>query len=162
MEKGWWVLGGSVRMRRCDPHRPPQEGGCPNVLPPAGPRRSGRLRRLPCVWGSQTQTAVPAVSERRLLGAEGDKPGLSAGTGGLVFPVSGLEGASPPPSPLQGCSPASAATSKGAPPTSGVAEQGWGEPQGTQSQPSQRAKIKEMKVISSHGIEGRVLQGNLR
>lgn len=28
---------------------------------------------LPCLWGSQIQTVVPAVSERRLLGAEGDE-----------------------------------------------------------------------------------------
>lgn len=35
---------------------------------------------LPCFGGSETQTVVPAVSERRLLGAEGDKPGLSSRT----------------------------------------------------------------------------------
>lgn len=28
---------------------------------------------LPCLWGSRIQTVVPAVSERRLLGAEGDE-----------------------------------------------------------------------------------------
>lgn len=52
---------------------------------------------LSCLWGSQTQTVVPAESERRLLGAEGDKPGLSPRLKGLGFPSSGLRrGVTPP------------------------------------------------------------------
>lgn len=57
-------------------------------LPRQVPEAEGGCTAFPCFWGSQTQTVVPAVvSERRLLGAEGDKPGLSAGTGGLAFPL---------------------------------------------------------------------------
>lgn len=45
--------------------------------PPQSSDRSQRGRAaapaLPCLWGSQIQTVVPAVSERRLLGAEGDE-----------------------------------------------------------------------------------------
>lgn len=74
-------------MRRRDPHCSPLESGCPNVPhPPRSPGWSQKARAaalaLPCLWGSQTQTVVPAVSERRLLGAEGDKPGLGSGTRG--------------------------------------------------------------------------------
>lgn len=76
---GVGVLG---RMRRCDPHCPPPAGGCPNTPKPPGRSQKGRAAALVllCFWGSQTQTVVPVVSERRLLGAEGDKPGLSSRT----------------------------------------------------------------------------------
>lgn len=67
---------------------PPQEGGCPNVLPAPWqvPEGEGGCTGASLLLGF---TVVPAVSERRLLGAEGDKPGLSATAGGLASPLSG-------------------------------------------------------------------------
>lgn len=68
--------------RRRDPLCPAPEGGCPGhpfrALPqvPAG---EGGCASASCLWCWRIQTAVPAVSERRLLGRRETKPGLSSG-----------------------------------------------------------------------------------
>ena len=82
---------------------------------PPGRSQKGRAAALalPCFGGSKTQTAVPAVSERRLLGAEGDKPGLSSRTRRAWLCVfQAREGPAPP--PTRGCSLVEAAAWKGA------------------------------------------------
>lgn len=97
----------------------PLQRRCPNTPTPSGRSQKGRAAALVllCFWGSQTQTVVPVVSERRLLGAEGDKPGLSSRTRRAWLSLSqALRGPAHPPD----CSPANAATFKGAPPTSGL------------------------------------------
>lgn len=56
---------------------PPSRGRMPRHPRPQSSGRSQRGRAaapaLPRLWGSQIQTVVPVVSERRLLGAEGDE-----------------------------------------------------------------------------------------
>lgn len=50
MDLGVGVLG---RMRRCDPHCPPPEGGCPNVLPAPWqvPEGEGGCTGTSLLWG---------------------------------------------------------------------------------------------------------------
>ena len=74
----------------------------------------------PCLWCSQIQTAVPAVSERRLLGAAGDEAWTELqDSQGLAFLLPGSGGGLDPP---RGRRSAEAATSKGPHPISGVPE----------------------------------------
>lgn len=147
------------------PTVPPLESGCPNVphppSPPAGPRRRGRLRGRFLAFGVRRPRQRASGARAAPAGGGGRQAWTGLGDSrDLAFPLPGVgRGLSPPP---QGCSPSEPAASKGATPTSGLASARWGYPaQCAQSQAGQRAKIKEMTIISAHRVEGRILQGNL-
>lgn len=89
---------------------------------PLGRSQWGRAAApaLPCLWGSQIQTVVPAVSERRLLGAEGDEAWMEFWDAwGLAFPLPASGGVLDPPG---GAGLPRLQPPKGSIPCSGVAE----------------------------------------
>lgn len=91
--------GGVIRpapLRRAGTQTPPN--------PPQVPAGEGGCASASCLWCWRIQTAVPAVSERRLLGAERDEAWteLRTPSPGLASPPSGSGGDLDPPLGVQG------------------------------------------------------------
>lgn len=148
------------------PTVPPLESGCPNVphppSSPAGPRRRGRLRGRFLAFGvRRPRQRCQWCPSGACWGRRETSLDWARGLEGLGFPSSRCGKGPEAPSPRL-LAPSEPAASKGATPTSGLASARWGYPaQCAQSQAGQRAKIKEMTIISAHRVEGRILQGNL-
>lgn len=155
---GVGVLG---RMRRQDPYCPPPEGNAHMYPQTPGRSQKGRgctMASLPLGFadadsGASGVRAAPAGGGGRQAWTE-----LQDSPGAWLSLFQAQKGACP--ISHRGGSPVEAETSKGPPPTSGVADPGGGYPTAPRVRQA-RDSGSDLKIISSPRIEGRVLQGNL-